>query len=384
MTVEKPFAPTDLRDFFKSQGWSLLEEAIKDRLYVFRHASYPRRQLIFPIDLTAPDYSESANSAVEKFADLTGQAKRSVVARLQWLKDDVLRLRIHFDGNDDVLPLAFASSLVYNTEKLLRSAACTVLRPRTHHPRLTLTEAAQFVDSARFAQTEQGSYVLRIACPINSMEVQGTLELGEADAPFVRQVTWSLREALTRLSGAIEGDTLDALVAEQKSSSSPLLSSNLCEALVGMHDDQVDNSLDVGFDWSVLRHTPLDLGPTVLRFQRDYFSRIEEVRRELRSVELDEEETFIGTVERLEGEMGIDGRRSGVVVLSLLLADEGETVRARTVLAPDEYALADQAHMTNGAYVRVAGRLRPGRQPRQLTNMTSFELLDTSRTPISA
>ena len=38
-------------------------------------------------------------------------------------------------------------------------------------------------------------------------------------------------------------------------------------------------------------------------------------------------------------------------VLAVLLAEEGESVRARTVLTPEQYSIADQAHMTNGAYV---------------------------------
>ena len=86
------------------------------------------------------------------------------------------------------------------------------------------------------------------------------------------------------------------------------------------------------------------------------------------------EDTFIGTVERLDGEMGEDGQRSGEVILSLLLP-EGEQVRARTNLNAQDYTKADQAHMTEGTYVKVAGKLHPGRQPRQLTELRTFDLI---------
>lgn len=306
---------------------------------------------------------------------MTGQTSASLMSKVRALKDDVLRLRVFFDGNDSSLPLSFASALVSNTEKLLRAAACTVLRPRTHHGRLYLGEAAQFVDAARFGQTEEGSFVVKVACPIHAIELQGGLELGANDEPFVRQVTLSLHRALTQLTAAIERDTLDRLVDDLKSSPAPLVSSNLCEALSAMHDERADNSLDVAFDWSALRQMTDRAANRIIRIQRDYFSRIEEVRRELRPVEFHEEDTFIGTVERLKGEMGPDGRRAGDVVLSLLLPDEGETVRARVVLSADDYERADWAHMHNGTYVRVTGRLGPGRQPRSLTHVTRFELL---------
>lgn len=372
MREDLKIAPTELRDYFKAHGWTVLKEALADRLYVLSNVEYPRRQIVFPMDMTAPDYTESVEIAVSKLADLSGKAVGNVLSRVQSIKDDVLRLRIFFNGNDNVLPLSFASALVQSTEKLLKAAACTVLRPRIHHPRLALNEANQFVNQARFGQTERGSYVIRVACPLHSMEAQGTLGF---DDPFVRQVTLSLYEALYQLSTAIEADTVTELVDSLKAESKPLVSSNLCEAIGEMYDDQVNNSLDLGFDWSALRSVPNRISERPILIQQDYFSRVEEIRRELRSFELAQDEVFIGTVERLEGEMGQDSRRSGNVVLSLLLPEEGETVRARTVLSADDYQKADNAHMTNGAYVRVAGRLMPGRQPRLLTDIRSFEVL---------
>lgn len=375
MNTDQAIAPTDLRDFLKSLGWSVFEQALADRLYVLENPRFPRRQLIFPMDLSAPDYVESTDLVIAKITEITGLARASLISKLETVRDDVLRLRIFTGGNDDYVPLSFASSLITNAEKLLKSAASTVLRPRVHHPRLSLSEATQLIEKTRFGQTERGSFVLRVSCPLNALEVQGSLELDTADAPFVRQVTLSLNQALKQLTSAIEADSIDNLVADLRTSDRPLVSSNLCEAVAAMHDDQMDNSLDLSFDWSVLRNLPLQTDTRPIRIQRDYFARVEEIRRELRSVESEQQDTFIGTVERLDGEMGADGRRSGAVVLAVLLAEEGETIRVRTVLTPDQYAIADQAHMTNGAYIRVTGKLRPGRQPRQLSNITYFAIV---------
>jgi hypothetical protein len=372
MMENETLAPTDLRDYFKANGWSILTEALADRLYIFSHSKFPRRQITFPMDLSAPDYAEAVDTAIAKFSEITGRSASHVTTSIETIKDDVIGLRIFFDGNDTSLPLSFASILVQSTEKLLKAAACTVLRPRIHHPRLALTEANQLVNQSRFRQTERGSYLLKVACPLYGMEIQGSLGF---DAPFVRQVTLTLNKALSQLTSAIEFDTINELVDDLKKNDKPALSANLCEAIHSMHDEQVNNSLDLKFDWSALRATPAWVNNRTIRIQRDYFSRIEEIRRELRSLELAQAETFIGTVEKLEGEMGSDGRRSGSVVLALLLPEEGETVRARTVLSPDDYHQADQAHMTNGAYIRVTGCLMPGRQPRHLARISLFEML---------
>ena len=59
MNIETLIAPTDLRDYAKAQGWTLLLEAAKDRLYVMNHPRFERRQLVFPMDTTAPDLSHA-------------------------------------------------------------------------------------------------------------------------------------------------------------------------------------------------------------------------------------------------------------------------------------------------------------------------------------
>jgi hypothetical protein len=369
--------PTDLRDYLRSRGWGLIEAALKDRLYVLSNVRFPNRQMVFPMDTTAPDYEESVQSVLEKVSELRGQSIDTVVGRVKTVRDDVLRLRFFFKGEDTSLPLTFASSVVASTEKMLRASACTVVRPRTRHPKLTLLEAAQFVDHARFGQTDEGSFIINVACPIDAMDAQGTLKLDDDQSPFVRRVTYSLEQALETLTLAIEADRLSDMVNEQKKSLNPIVSSNLCDALVAMHDADINNSLDINFHWSALRPVPkITQRVSKIRLQRDYFARISEVGRELKSVQASDSETYLGTVERLEGEMGKEGRRSGPVVLSIMLPDENEIVAVRTVLSADDYEKADQAHMKEGAYIMVTGRLLPGRQPRQLAEMTDFTVLN--------
>lgn len=367
-------APTDLRDYAKSRGWVLLPEAVRDRLFVLSNPLFARRQLVFPIDTTAPDYGEAIMLAVEKLAVLEGRPLQAVLRGLQEVNDDTLSFRIGTPRDDEkTLPLAFAGSIVSGVQQLLLAAACTVLKPQSHHPRLSRNEAQQLIDASQFRHTEPGSFVVKVSCPVNALDVQAPLFPGEMETPFVRRTTLTVKRALLELVTAIEADTLPQLIENAKNAATPLISSNLCEALTRFEDDALKNSLDVEISWAVSTPPPageMAVGP--IRFQRDYFPRIEEVRRELRSAEKHHEDTFIGTVERLDGEIGADGLRSGEVILALLLTD-GETVRARTNLTAEQYVAADRAHMTDGAYVKVAGKLKPGRQPRSLTDVITFE-----------
>jgi hypothetical protein len=377
MNLETLIPPTDLRDYAKDQGWVLLKEAAKDRLYVMTNPSFDRRQLVFPMDTTAPDYSEAVMLVVGKLAAMEGRSAQAVIKNLLEVGDDAIAFRVTTPRPDErSLPLAFAGSMVTGAQQLLLASACTVLKPQAHHPRLSRTEAQQFLETAKFRHTQPGSFVLNVSCPVQGLDVQAPLLPDEADAPFVRRTTATLRKALGELVTAIETDSLDTFVEATKNGANPIVSSNLCEALTRFEDSSLKNSVEIGITWAAAIPKPANEGRiSIIRIQHDYFPRIEEVRRELRSKEQHLEDVFPATVERLDGEMGDNGKRSGEVILRLLTPDGDELVRARANLTTDQYELADKAHMTDGAFVKVAGKLHPGRQPRQLSNIKSFELM---------
>lgn len=373
-------APADIRDYAKSLGWSLLPEAVKDRLFVLTHREFRPRQIVIPMDPSAPDYVEAVQIAIQKLAELHRLSVSHVLIGVQTAREDTQRYRITSTSwSMDSLPLSFAASLVQAAQEILMASACTVLKPQTHYPRLYRSEAQQLVDSARFNQTERGSFVFSVSCPIHALNVQAPLPLHDEAQPFVRMTTWTIHRALQALVDAVETDTMDKLIEETKRSERPLLSSNLCEAVSRLHDENIRNDVEVSFAWAA--SAPLPQGATVrqtIRIQRDYFARIEDVQRELRATEPHQENTFVGTVERLDGEMGPDGRRSGDVIVALLLR-EGESVRAKLTLGPADYETAATAHLTHDAYVRVTGRLHPGRQPRLLSDIQHFGLIERPR-----
>lgn len=376
MNFDAFIAPTALRDYAKDQGWALVKEAAKDRLYVMTNPRFERRQLVFPMDTTAPDYAEAVTLVVEKLSAIEGRSQQAVFESLVEVGDDGIAFRVTtLFPVERSLPLIFAGSILGGAQQLLLASACSVLKPQAHHPRLSRTEAQQFLESAKFRHTQPGSFVLNVSCPVQGVDFQAPLLPDEADAPFVRRTTLTLHRSLRELVTSIETDSVDDLITRSKKGEGAVVSSNLCEALLRFEEASLKNSVEIGITWAACIPRPPD-EPRVsaVRIQHDYFAKIEEVRRELRSKEQQLEDVFPGTVERLDGEMGEDGKRSGEVILSLLSPD-GEQVRVRAHLDAKQYEQADKAHMTDGAYVKIAGRLHPGRQPRQISDIKSFELM---------
>lgn len=368
--------PMNLRDLLKAHGWKSSPVGQDYRLFVMENDDYPRRQLVFPMDEEAPDYADASSNVLQKLSDILGSSIAGLTEQAASIADDVLKLRILTPRDVTTLPLNFAAELIAGAQKALKASACTVLKPRLHHPRLTLSDAVALIDKCIFRQTEPGSFIVKVSCPVEALDTDGNLELGFDEfpqkPPFVRQVMLSLYSATEGLIRAIEHDELEGFVHGVRSHANPVLSSNVCEALTMLRDEGLDNSVDLTINWSPSVPIPTRFRRP-LRVKREYFSRIEEVTRQLRQSQGEHEDTFIGTVERLDGEMLSTGQRAGEVILTLLM--DGESVRAKVLLDAEQYRVADQAHMSDGTYVQVRGRLRPGRQPRQLVELEGFQAI---------
>jgi hypothetical protein len=370
-------APTDLRDLAKSLGWQQLQQAIADNLYVLSNPLLPKRQLVFPLNSDAPDYGDSVELVLNKIAEIQHKTLSSVISELNELKDDTLRFRVVDARNEDsYIPLSYAVSAINGAKEMFLSAACSVLKPQSFHPRLSRTEAQELVEKSKFRHTEAGSFVLKVSTPVNAMELQGNI-FPEENFPFVRQTTLTINQGLNKLVTAIEADTLTQLVDEIKQDPIPEISSNLCKSITNFQEEHNDFDLYIDFTWAGSLPVPANiLTRKIIKIQKDYFSRIDDVRRELRDTAQEkkkQEDVFMASVERLDGELGNDGNRSGEVIFNLYQG--AEIIRARTTLDAEQYSKADKAHMTADTYIKLKGKLHSGNQPRNFTEISQFDLI---------
>lgn len=365
--------PGELRDFAKSYGWTLIPEAIPDRLFVLNHPENKKRQIIFPSDSNAPGYPDSLHLVLEKLSEIQKVPVQNIISEIQELNDDSISFKVSNPRNEDAsIPLNYAVSAINGAREILLSGACTVLKPQLHHPRLSKNEAQELVSCSRFRHTEKSSFSLKVSTPLKATDIQPKLFSG--NLPFVRQTNLVINKALEKIVHSIEADRMDFLLESIKKEESPFISSNLCKAIISFQEDTEKYDLAVSFHWARSLKVSDDLKVNnLIKIQKDYFSRIEDLKNELRKTENKKEDVFMCSVEKLNGEIGQDGKRQGDVIFNLY--QEGEVIKAKAYLNADQYMMADKAHMNYSSFIKLKGILHPGNQPRLLDAISSFELI---------
>lgn len=370
LSIAASVTPTALREYAKSRKWEPVE-GIRQRIWLFRHPEQKLRQLVIPMDRD-DGYGEAVLEAALRIADMEKRPVSAVLDDLATADSDVVRFRvISSEASSGMLPVEAAEGLLEGAKRALLAAASSVGNPVPHHPRMSRMEAQEFLQHCRFGQTEMGSFVIKIACPLAAA---CELPLGMEQKPFTRKVTTLLLSAIRSLVDGIERDRIDELLEED--GMRPRITSNLCDALIRMHATQEEADLAIAINWAASSHVPPPDMPGSATIKSEYFPALQTIREHLvpsRSAET----WFMGTVETLNGDIGPDGRRFGEVTLSLLLAN-GEEVRAKCRLSADDYATALRVHESSDGWIFGKGWLRRGARIFWLEKVTWFECL-TSR-----
>lgn len=368
----------DARQYALATGWRRLDLPVRDSPGFFgRVAVYDRpesgdEQVLIPLDERTSDYEVRMGEAAEAIARWEKRSVLQVANDLLYSASDMLRFRVAsaaVEGGS--LPLEDGLRLLDGVRTAILAAAHSVLSPARYHKRMSKGEAEEFVRACRMGQTERGSFVATVACPLRAVDTDQSL-VDTNDDPFARKTTMLLMRSAAELVTAIEGDRVREMVERNKEH--PALSANLCDAIVRMKPSLDGSELTIGASWSKLRAAPAGLDvPRSVRIQQSYFSIIEDVKQELRPGSAAEPDTFVGYVDTLDGEPGSNGQIEGDVVLRVMVDDE-KLIRAKTTLDATAHATAVEAYRTQ-AIIRIDGVLTRGKRLGTIDNPANFQII---------
>jgi hypothetical protein len=363
--------PTAVRDYAKSRGWESGKSS-RMRRWILTHSDSSLRQLIIPIDQDS-NWNDALQEVVLRLSEVEDSSPEMILNDLLAAQSDVVRFRVGGPNTSDgTLPIAAATGLIEGARRALLSSACSVVNRVQHHPRLSRTEVEEFLSVCKMAQTEFGSYVIKVVCPLTEMKEPPILQ---NDEPFARATTLSLLRGCRKIVQGIEQDNIDDVL--KGDSKSPDITSNLCDSLLRMHAAQDNADLSIQISWAAMPKYGIPDEHSVVAFKPEYFNAVKDIQRQLRPQKTQEEKSLLfGTVETLNGNVDDENRRSGEVVFALLLQDE-EVVRARGNLTAEYYQKAVNAHEAGQGYVAFSGILKRGVRVARVEEISDFRELAT-------
>jgi hypothetical protein len=359
--IKTPNASKFLRDF----GWIPFEYN-DDRNYVSLQKTIDGdiQQIDFPNNPNFHDYPFMMLRACQKISEITGKTISEVISDLLDPMADIVRFRRSgADINNGSIPIESAVSFFEGTKKTLAAAAMDLTSPRSYRKRMKMSQPVDsFIKSCRFGQTEFGSYIISLVCPLEDyLEENGRFQqlsiFGDASVAsqcFTRKVVNKTIESIKIIKTTIDQGT--DLVTLANPSSPSFVSGNFMENLHEMTGDSQDASLDIGVQWAPLvKENRADLPKIAI--SSIYRDALASAVDSLKNQETRESTTITGLIVDLKGEGAIADREKNGGLIKVVYVNQADTSRISTIYATleyEDYQNAVEAHR-QGKTVRVTG-----------------------------
>ena len=360
--------PQQVRGYALAKGWQRVP-GVNGEIALFNRPDGEYDQLIVPMDDGLDDYAKRLREVVENLAEVESRPVSEVLNDLISPDADIVRYRMASPATArGTIPLVEGIRLLDGAKRSILAAGCSVVNPVDHHPRMSRIEAQQLLNACNLGQTERESYSVSISCALRAVEQDQPLLPGAE--PFTRRAVTLLMKSLARVVHSIEADAVPSMFIDAPDE--PVVSANLCDALLQMQPHEAESHLDVKVSWATTL-PPTEPLPDFVRIRYEYFPIIDDIAKKLRPALEPAASLFVGYIDTLSGEPGEDGRIVGEATVSVLHEEQAQLVRL--TLSAEEWPIAHAALGVHGI-VRFRGILHRGTRVHRIADIADFSRLE--------
>jgi hypothetical protein len=249
--------PNQVAVYLEKKGWrqeSCIEQ--KASIWTIADTSEDEAEVLLPLNTSFRDYPFRVSEILQTLEAIEQRPQTDIYNNLIESLSDIIRIRLtHDDFGDGTVPLNNGYNLVRHAREMMLSAACSTVEARKHYEKKKPPRANDYLRQARFGQTQKGSFILTIISPIESKN-----GFNSSETPFERRVVEKLFNSLKFVRAAAEN--IDPSKTDLQLPNDYLesgISSNLCEALIGIYKSGREQEVDLNLSLSSSISAPKDI-----------------------------------------------------------------------------------------------------------------------------
>lgn len=366
--------PSHARNYAIINGW-LRVDGISD-IDVYRHPSNDK-EIIIPRNTDTLDYANRMAEVIHAFADSQNRKLFEIINDLKVASpSDILRIRMDSRNTKaGIISIENCIRLYNNVKKAILAVACTIEDPEIYYARTNLAEPQRFIKSCLVGQSEIGSYVVPIICPL--FDIRSKPQTGinyytddiNLDELYTRKITTRMMKSIDQITRNIDAGDIDRLKNPRLEDGDVPIRYNLYQAIMDMEPTDKDTDVHISATWGL--NEPTDAPKTVV-LRRSHFSTIRDHADALAPYEEDTMKDYIGTIFSLTRDSKGDTEMEGAMGFNFLL--DGEPAKAKIDVRGSNFELACDS-LKSGKILKVRGILKKNIGTYHLTAIESIQVL---------
>ncbi len=356
--------------YLKANNWKELDSVFNGRVLQFLSPD-SEISILLPIDSDFSDYTEGMYNAIRIIAQKEKMSFAGFVAKLANPASDILKWRVANDLTaKGSIPFSAMEETIGSIKNILSTACLDVISPAKYHAKLFTKDVKEQLSKYEFGQTEIGSYILNVICPLGQYQYN-LFNAEEEDIPLSRKINIKVIDSISRLQHYVAdgGQELDEKVDEGK------ISINFLSALSDIYEEFRDSELTISAKWNsyvpILNNNVPDNVQLIPIYNEKIISVIEKYTPKQ---DTETERHFFGKIINIGAEAEVDNR-SSVDIKIATIGENGKAITIYTTLGYSEYfSIVDRA-FTDGLNVKISGFAETSMKKIKLIN-AKIEIVD--------
>jgi hypothetical protein len=357
--------PNQVAVYLEKKGWRHESDiGQKASIWTIAEDSKDEAEVLLPLNTSFRDYPFRVSEILQTLEAIEQRPQSDIYKNLIESLSDIIRIRLtHDDFGDGTVPLNNGYNLFRHAREMMLSAACSTVESKKHYEKKKPPGANDYLKQARFGQTQKGSFILTIISPI-----EASVDSNFSETPFERRVVEKLFNSLKFVKTAAENidpSKIDLQLPENYLEAG--ISSNLCEALLGIYKSGREQGIDLSLNWSSSIPAPEDILTSIV-FPAEIMPAISRIAKRLKA-DISDGYEVVGEVIKLERQKQ---NSTGQVTIMENIKENGKR-KIKVELTDEDYQIASQANTDRRSVICRGDLIKEG-QLFSLTNLTSFSL----------
>lgn len=338
----------------RSLKWSEYESLMHGRVlqYVSPDEKYA---VLIPTDNSFDDYYSVMEDTLNKISSLMNVSIEALINRILGYSYDIIKWRVSGNNtNSGTIPFFDMATTIDNIKNMLATSYIDVLNPGQFHKKVFTTEVNDNISKYSFGQSEFGSYIFNIMCPLVGFQYE-MFDDSPENYPINRRINIHILDSINNIQNDISNGNK---IKVDEDVSAGKYSVNFLDSLAAIYDNSLDSKVNISMDWCKALSMINSNIPSDLELTPRIIEHVYEVADKYRpKTEEDVNKTFYGKIESISADSEID-KREYVGIRLIIIDDNNRKSTIQSKLNYHQFYSIVQNAFDNGLTVRLSGKLK--------------------------
>lgn len=299
------------------------------------------------------DYYRILIDSIEEIAAFENKTIEEFINKLLNPSYDIIKWRIASNATSrGRIPFFDMTDAIDRIKDMMATICLDTMSPQRFHNMLYTADVKKHLEGYSFGQTEIGSYIINLLCPLGNYEY--VLFRPEDELPLNRKININLLSSLNEIQDDLSHDNktkFDEDVDEGK------YSVNFLDSLSDMYIQTKDVEMNITADWNPKIINPTGFNLTTVKLLPRFCDDVQTIAEKYRpKKEQNTQKTYYGKISEISANPELEERE----IVRIKIATIGDNEQKINVNANLNYATYNaivQEAFNNGLDIRLAGVL---------------------------